>query len=180
MSDCMLELLRSLHACAALNSPDMVATRQMQARMVDWSLEANNENGPLSSAPAGSGASAMNDGEFRTLGGEQFDLVIASDILYEDNFASWIPRLVRRRSRPRVDSRDIGSLAFVCVSPPRDLNILNAFTNNLVREGFHVKVVSATDASRPRSDIRQKDGVLGRWYLNAKEGADCCIFLCWL
>ena len=132
----------------------------------------------------GSGGVAPEDpNEFQALGGEKFDVIISADVMYEPEFAVWLPLLANRCALlyPRSKIGDMSTVCFLTSAPTREMGILNALVNNLAGLGFGVTVISATERSSKEAPnlCHQQSPSDESLVIDAVEGEDCLIVKAW-
>eukprot|EP00048_Salpingoeca_helianthica_P018234 m.241321 g.241321 ORF g.241321 m.241321 type:complete len:328 (+) comp24270_c0_seq1:163-1146(+) len=186
LSDYMPELLRTLDSAARLNCAAQVRERILRVKFLDWAEGAAKMD--RSRGAGGGNVAPMSQGEFPSVGGEKFDFIFAADVLYEPEYADWLPRVIAKHSThtPTQDCSP-ATCAFMTIAPTRDMAIMTAFTNNLRATGMHVRVTSATEPEANRECIMRWPGADPQTperpgqpcTLAAEEGEDCLIIQGW-
>lgn len=182
LSDYLPALLDCLQRGAELNCPVHVERRVVGVRMLDWAEGAAcvDRSRAAGGGDAVSTSCAPGEGshrELRRVGGERFDVIIGADILYEPEYAHWLPRVVTAHLRARAADCPRERPSCLFVAPTRTLSILTVFVNNLYQAGLRVHVVSAADPRRP---VLRRDGPGRALELDAEEGTDCLLIFGWL
>ena len=176
LSDFVAALLQNLSAAVEVNCKELLKERRIAVKHLDWS--------PTS------------DHDPEVQANEKFDMIFGTDILYERDFADWIPNVLtiyllqRSRCREREQQDDVidfSTAAGVFSCPTREISILSAFVNNLqTKLGMVVQVFSGIKACdnltahllrSSRLEVTRESASSVRIHTDCDD--NCLIILCW-
>jgi hypothetical protein len=183
ISDYMPELLRTLDKASQLNCPAQVRERILRVKFLDWAQGAAKLDRSRGAGSLG-GVAPIAQGEFGSVGGEKFDFIFAADVLYEPEYAEWLPHIIAKHSTRQPSHENTpATCAFMTIAPTRDMTIMTSFTNNLRATGMRVEVTSAAVAEPDRECLMRwpsnADRTTKPCSLAAEEGEDCLIIQGW-